>query len=178
MAELYLLPCGCGQKVRVGKAEAGQAVVCGCGQRLNVPTLRGLRNLELAPAEAITSKLARPAWSPARGIAFSGGLAVAAVALLVLLLNLYYYVGAVVFSTDHSDEVIQAATQELDDFQPVQLLDEWNSVVTDGLGHQHTPLWIVAQESAKVYLWRTNAAAITGVIAALVAVGAAFFGRR
>ena len=178
MAELYLLPCNCGQKVRVGKAQAGQAVLCGCGQQLNVPTLRGLRELEVAPAEATVAKAARPAWSPARGAAFSGGLAVAAVALIFLLLNLYYYAGAVYYSDDHSDDVIQAATGELDNFQAVQLLDEWNSVVAEGLGHRHTPLWIVAQESAKVYLWRTNASAIIGVIAALVAIGAAFFGRR
>ena len=51
MSEQFLLPCSCGQKVRVGNAQAGAGVRCVCGKSLTVPTLRGLRELESAPPD-------------------------------------------------------------------------------------------------------------------------------
>jgi hypothetical protein len=46
----YLLPCSCGQKLPVSVRHAGHMIRCACGAQLEVPTLRGLRQLE--PAEA------------------------------------------------------------------------------------------------------------------------------
>ncbi len=46
----FLLPCTCGRQTVVTPSQAGQAVRCECGAPLEVPTLRGLR--ELAPATA------------------------------------------------------------------------------------------------------------------------------
>jgi hypothetical protein len=110
MAELYLLPCTCGQTVRVGKAQAGQAVDCACGKRHSVPTLRGLRELALAPVEAATTPARNPAWSPWHGAAFSGGIVTAVIALLLVVMNLRYYAGASYFSEDRSHIVIDNAT--------------------------------------------------------------------
>jgi hypothetical protein len=93
-------------------------------------------------------------------------------------MNLWYYAEAVGFSADHSDDIIESATGELDKFTVLQALEEWNHNVQEGLGHRHVAPWVVAQESAKVFLWRTNASAAIGVIAALVAAGALFFGRQ
>ena len=41
----YLLPCACGEKTPVTASQAGQSVHCSCGAQLEVPTLRGLRDL-------------------------------------------------------------------------------------------------------------------------------------
>ncbi len=41
----YLLPCACGEKIPVTASQAGQSVRCSCGVQLEVPTLRGLRDL-------------------------------------------------------------------------------------------------------------------------------------
>jgi hypothetical protein len=42
----YLLPCSCGRKVPISTRHAGQTVRCQCGAELEVPTLRGLADLE------------------------------------------------------------------------------------------------------------------------------------
>jgi hypothetical protein len=51
----YLLPCACGEKTPVTASQAGQSVRCSCGAQLEVPTLRGLRDL------AQGDSVARPA---------------------------------------------------------------------------------------------------------------------
>jgi len=178
MADAYLLPCGCGKKTRVGKAQAGQVVACECGKTLSVPTLRGLRNLELAPVSKESGPAARPTWGPWRGASFSGGLALAAVALILSGLNLSYYYGAKFYSDDPSEQIIGAASDQLNKLVAVELLEEWNNAVKDGLGPVHTPFWIAAQESAKIYRWRSIAFACLSLVGLATAITAAFFGRR
>jgi hypothetical protein len=52
VADFYLLPCSsCGERVRVGRQQAGQLVRCGCGAPLEVPTFAGLARLEKAAPE-------------------------------------------------------------------------------------------------------------------------------
>ncbi|MEX2114129.1 MAG: hypothetical protein WD845_13140 [Pirellulales bacterium] len=68
----YLLPCSCGQKVPVSIRHAGQMVRCVCGAELEVPALRGLRELEGA---AGATAPARRAWGDRQRVVF--GLAVA-----------------------------------------------------------------------------------------------------
>ncbi len=47
----YLLPCECGQNIRVGLAQAGQVVHCSCGRAVETPTLLALRALMPAATE-------------------------------------------------------------------------------------------------------------------------------
>ncbi|HTM55177.1 MAG TPA: hypothetical protein VL175_14170 [Pirellulales bacterium] len=42
----YLLPCACGQQISVSAAQAGESLRCSCGAMVEVPTMRGLRELE------------------------------------------------------------------------------------------------------------------------------------
>jgi len=42
----YLLPCECGVRIPVGKAQAGEVVSCVCGRRIEVPTLLRLQSLD------------------------------------------------------------------------------------------------------------------------------------
>jgi len=63
----YWLPCRCGQQIRVSTAQAGETVACVCGERLEVPTLRGLR--ELVPAESDSTR-AGSAWENRHRSAF------------------------------------------------------------------------------------------------------------
>jgi len=46
MASRYLLPCDCGNSIAVDTAQAGTQVTCSCGASLDVPTMRGLRDLD------------------------------------------------------------------------------------------------------------------------------------
>src|SRR4051812_34483923 len=50
----YLLPCACGQQISVSAAQAGESLRCSCGAIVEVPTMRGLRDLErLEPKEPV-----------------------------------------------------------------------------------------------------------------------------
>lgn len=67
----YLLPCTCGKKLRVSSAQAGEELICECGARVQVPTMRGLR--ELQPAESVqpTGRRRRSsAWEDRHRVAF------------------------------------------------------------------------------------------------------------
>ena len=68
MSTKYLLPCTCGVETIIDQRQAGELVTCTCGRALEVPTLRGLANLEAAesPAEQ------RSTWGPKQGLAFIG----------------------------------------------------------------------------------------------------------
>ena len=63
----YLLPCSCGRDVSVSVSMAGQTVRCECGTELEVPTLRGLR--QLAPAVESHGRRAR-SWSDRQRVTF------------------------------------------------------------------------------------------------------------
>lgn len=62
----YLLPCSCGERLRVSTRQAGEAVRCTCGTQLEVPTLRHLNQLE--PVDAPTA--GGPAWGDRQRVAF------------------------------------------------------------------------------------------------------------
>ncbi len=65
----YLLPCpGCGQKLTVSSAQAGQSLQCGCGRSIEVPAMRGLQNLE------VIADAGRPqsTWTRRKGLVFLG----------------------------------------------------------------------------------------------------------
>src|SRR5262245_32317227 len=89
MTQQYLLPCACGQLVRVGNAQAGGQVLCACGKSLAVPTLRGLRQLEAAPPE-IAKKLPLR-WSPIHGASFALALVIAIAGAAAAAYHLFYY---------------------------------------------------------------------------------------
>jgi hypothetical protein len=64
----YLLPCTCGRKTPVSTRHAGQTVRCQCGAELEVPTLRGLAELERAEPSGRTS---RGAWDNRHRVVFA-----------------------------------------------------------------------------------------------------------
>ena len=152
MSNHYLLPCSCGQRLRVAAAQAGGEATCACGRRLAVPTLRGLRELE--PAAAGAPGKSAPGWSLAHGIAFSGGLLliIAGIALLGFHLNRYRHIAG--YTTDQTDAVVAAQTADVDRLTAVQMLEEWSKVASDGLGEKSTPPWEAARRmTAANLIW-------------------------
>ncbi len=61
----YLMSCNCGQTLPVDVGQAGGQVVCVCGNTLDVPTLRMLRHLPLAPA---AQPKPTTTWSARKGV--------------------------------------------------------------------------------------------------------------
>ena len=62
MKAKYLLPCPCGRQIPVQASQAGQQLQCECGAALEVPSMRGLAELErIGPTlDAAPSAPARP----------------------------------------------------------------------------------------------------------------------
>ncbi len=82
----YLLSCPCGKKVPVETTQAGQTVECECGRSLEVPTLKGLRELEQVAVEAPSGP---------KGAAWGSRQAVVLVGIVVTLIGIalvaYFY---------------------------------------------------------------------------------------
>jgi hypothetical protein len=163
----YLLPCPCGQKHRVGPAQAGDSVICSCGNKLAVPTLRGLRDLE--PAPPIASTTAPAAWTLAHGIAFSSGLALAAAAIAVLAFfglryaQLHFHP----VSRDVTKEAVAYEQERIDDLTPLAALAEWNENLKEGLGQPQEPPWVRANKllaGYKIWINISLIALVTGVV--------------
>ena len=87
MRTKYLLPCSCGEKIAVDASQAGEQVRCVCGANLDVPSLRGLRQLETAEAaEPLPARSQPNAWGLRQGLRLAGTLLMVAGLLPALLL--------------------------------------------------------------------------------------------
>jgi hypothetical protein len=148
MSQQFLLPCACGQKVRVEPAQAGGRVSCRCGQSLTVPTLRGLRELE--PAKELAPAKAAPGWSRIHGAIFALSLLVAGSGLAVIGVYAAIYAAAMQRTTDRTDDVIREfdQTQPIESLTPLGALLEWQSQVVPGLHVEVRPDWVDAKAAA------------------------------
>lgn len=66
----YLLPCPCGDSVRVEPRQAGERVACACGDQLEAPPLRKMR--ELPPAPDAADDRRGGGWSYRQGVLTAG----------------------------------------------------------------------------------------------------------
>src|SRR5262249_46883110 len=82
----YLLPCpACNLRLPVETGQAGQTIRCSCGNSVEVPSIRGLRDLEQVPDERPVAA----SWTRRKGLLFLGaamsiGALVAVAAILAL----------------------------------------------------------------------------------------------
>src|SRR5262249_51915319 len=154
MSQLYLLPCSCGQKVRVANSQAGGQVLCVCGKNLSVPTLRGLKALEMAPDEQIGRSVS--GWNRVQGAIFASGLFLAAIGatLIAIYLLRYAQLRQSGLAQDRSSDFTKAMTAQIDTLTPVQALEMWTTEIKDeGLGEAHPPFWITAKVQISLYFW-------------------------
>jgi len=165
----YLLPCSCGQKLRVTAAQAGAQVACVCGSNLSVPTLRGLRQLEIAPPES-TAKSAGH-WSAVHGALFASGLLIASIGLLFLAFYGLRYVqlGGHPIMRDITDQVVKAEQLRIDKLTPVEALAEWSENVKEGLGEPEEPPWVKANKVMAGYKAYIRASTIALIVGAALA---------
>jgi hypothetical protein len=101
----YLLPCpACGNKLSVVMGQAGQIVHCACGADVEVPTIRGLRELEQVSDEPIGASR----WTTRHSVAFLGLLILAG----ALAFSLYLHLRAPIFDPSGYEQEVQAASPE------------------------------------------------------------------
>ncbi len=80
----YLLPCDqCGTEHEVDPSQAGENLVCPCGRTLEVPSLRGLRELKPATSGPAQPAAARPATELPRRLILVGGMLLLAIGTVV-----------------------------------------------------------------------------------------------
>jgi hypothetical protein len=101
----YLLPCpACGNKLSVVAGQAGQLVRCTCGAEVEVPTIRGLRELEQVSEEPAGASR----WTARHSVAFFGLLILAG----ALAFSLYLHLRAPVFDPTGYENEVQASSPE------------------------------------------------------------------
>jgi hypothetical protein len=182
MSQLYLLPCSCGQSMRVATAQAGGEVVCSCGKRLHVPTMRGIRELQLAPPEKAAKHA--PGWSRIHGVLFAAGLIAAVVGLSIIgFCSLQY--ARIRFShwgdlsKDRTADVKKALAADIDRLTAVETLDLWtDEVLKEGLGEPELPPWIRFKAKLDEYVWWIRTGGITIGAGLILSVITLFVGRR
>lgn len=170
----YLLPCSCGQKTPVFISAAGTEVTCVCGKILPVPSIRGLRELELEALKTADSP--RPTTTYAgwdiRGIVFVIGLLAALVGFG--LAGWHGYVWSQVDTTNHEHVFLEEIEHRIDEQSPLQLLDIWKHVTKDGLGDYEEPLhrqWQKISDDA----WQMLQVGVLMVVGGVAAVGYSLF---
>ena len=72
MRTFFLLPCSCGNKIPIERAQAGQIVRCACGAELDVPTMQAIGRLEQAAATAGSAEPAASRWGLWQGLVLLG----------------------------------------------------------------------------------------------------------
>ena len=188
MPQQFLLPCSCGQKVRVSNAQAGGEVYCVCGKSLSVPTLRGLRQLEPAPAERVAKRELR--WTPTHGAIFAGALLVATASVAILGFHLFQYAQFVGwfrpdhfdFTVDRSKEMVQGASAQIDEelraLTPDQALAEFRKTEAEGLGEKQALPWVELKKQAAGHLQWVQWGGAALALSILAAITTLYVGRR
>ncbi|MCY2995556.1 MAG: hypothetical protein NTY19_48045 [Planctomycetota bacterium] len=145
----YLLPCGaCGEKHVIEPRQAGRKISCGCGAVLEVPSLRGIR--ELAHTEPTKKRRGGPTWSPARGIIFVVGMLVAVIGLLVAGYALLVWRN--LDTSEPLPEDLIAVYAAIDQRTPEEVLLLWQEEVRNrGIGTYHVPAYVVARDIARFF---------------------------
>jgi hypothetical protein len=116
----FLLSCPtCGRKLEVTTADADQRMPCECGAQVQVPTVRGLRQLQEIPQAAATSS-----WTMAHSVVFLGALI--AVAGLAFGAFLQLRAADVLPNTAFADD-IRTMT-------PVETWELWSNFLRHGIG--------------------------------------------
>lgn len=121
MTTEFLLPCPCGQKIRVSPAQAGQTIHCSCGRSVEVPTLMAMRALE--PADS-----GEP--SPARGGVWGTRQRLILIGLVVMLVSggtAFYFSRGKPRSTAHLLETdgLQRRTERM---SLIETYQEWHEL--------------------------------------------------
>lgn len=165
----YLVDCACGRQHTVETRQAGETIACECGVTVAVPTLRQLRQLPEARAEATTAAASGPAWGGRqRTITLSLLVAVVCLAIAALSRSFERPVPKLdtVEYTKNVDRLVGTMT-------PLQAWERWQdtyeSLRTKGFEVYKHPAEAVMEQALTWHTWvqriSLGVAALCGVIA-------------
>ena len=174
MTDLYLLPCECGQQLRVLPHQAGDVRRCVCGRSVAIPTLRAIRQL---PREANADTAKRPqhvdTWSWGQGLAFAASIPLLLIGLAVVALSLYQQT-LLDTQAPSIDDVLKFSTGplaqlDMENATPVQTWEVWKPLRDLELDVRQTPRYLAHRAAARGLQWRLGVAGAVAVSAALTA---------
>jgi hypothetical protein len=162
----HLFPCEkCGETHEIDTSQAGQHISCRCGQVLEVPSLRGIRELE--PVVEMATAAPRQAWNLGRGCAFAAGILLALGGAAVVIFACMFR--AQIRIPERPVYKAEQVEADIDAWSPRQAWDAWGEIREQGLGRYRPP----AHHLARQALERTELLIIVGSIAGLFGVVAA-----
>ena len=163
----YLLPCTCGQKNEVDSNQSGLTIKCACGAEMEVPTMRGLAQLQVVEGAADSSAAAAPAWGPGQGSMFLG---------IVLTLGGLVALGMVMTTRPqwkvHSDQI----AVHVDKLSVEQLWHHWQDL-RKGLNPGEDPIRQEFEQQWATYRRHMTMSIIPLVVGLLMTVGGFLFKR-
>lgn len=165
----YEITCSCQAKTAVSVSQAGQKVVCSCGKTIEVPTLRGLRELPpaSAPDQAVRAldKADRRKPSLALGTLF-------AVIFLAVPTSLFFLYERWVMDTSQSEQSDREyAMSQIDKATPAELSSIWYDFSTTSLGAPTKPAFYHVQTAARTLERNSAIAAGIAILAGIAAAG-------
>ena len=132
----YLLPCPCGARIPVDVSQAGERIFCQCGVTLDVPTMRQLRELELAEPEAVAT---RTEWGVRQGVI----LLALVVTLVAGAIGGYLWAVQPAPPTLDTEAALRAIDQQVNAMTPLQSWELWHGrILADGLVQYENPVQI------------------------------------
>ena len=115
MRTKYLLPCECGENIAISTSQAGQEVTCSCGAVVQVPTMKGIRELEMMTVDEPDMRPAK--WDAKAGVALVG------LVLVVIGLAFCY----------HTRMTKRPIMMGIDHLTPIQTWEVWERDLKGGV---------------------------------------------
>lgn len=162
MTRKYLLPCVCGLETAVEPRQAGETVVCSCGSPLQVPTMREIANLEIAPPESAPSPAAATRWGTPQRLVLLGTAIAAAAILAGIAMFIIRPVSR--FAVIDPEQIRRSAKN----MTPAYAWDVWETL-KQGLDRRTDQQYENAME--KFYVWEGVAGGATLIGMGLIVVG-------
>lgn len=134
--QLYLVPCNCGEQLRVRVSQAGEQLTCNCGATVSVPTIRGLKQLTVVADEEHKPVAPVASW---QGPVFAIGVIALFVGCLVLAGSALFPPPEIAFdvtSVGYTDEELERAAIPVEKLGIEGLYEEFHTLRTKGRNEQ------------------------------------------
>ena len=169
----YQLPCECGRVVTVSTSQAGDQIDCSCGITLEVPNLRGMRQLKVAaPPDTAEKRDIRETrtWSRTQGVVFAIGMFCAVVG--AGMSGILWKFRSEIKTSIPEEYRPGAADAQIDQMSADQSFGLWQKLRDIPLTPPTSrPPWVVyeeAQTELTFYLYLSMVMAALGVVTAIV----------
>ena len=166
----YQLNCPCGAKHLVTNSQAGQKLDCTCGKSLDIPTLRGLKDLPVV--DQLDSEGKRAIDDPDRrrpSLMIGAMFAIIFLAIPTAVFFAYQRLAMDTSLSEQSDR--SAAFTQIDASTPAELSSIWYEFSTVSLGTPSKPTFYYVQSTARRRERNAAIAVAVAVLAGIVAAG-------